>query len=99
MHAPLQAICPPGQAHVPLVHTASVPTLALQSAPVVPPPVPHKPVAPQCVSSVAGSMQTPPQLTCVPGQVTAHEEPTQTLPVDAQLVPAVPPLHAPVAPQ
>jgi hypothetical protein len=40
-------------------------------------------------------MQPPPHAICVPGQVTAHAEPTQTLPSRAQSMPSVPALPAP----
>ena len=65
-------------------------------------PAPQPAVALQCVSLLDGSMHSPPQLTCVPGQLTEHPLGVHTLPVAWQLVPALPASPAPhpaVAPQ
>jgi hypothetical protein len=97
MQAEPQTTCPDGQAHVEPVQRAPLPTVELQMLPELPmPPAPQPAVAPQCDPSVDGSTQTPPHSICVPGQVTAHAEPTQTLPSSAQLIPSVPAEPAPV---
>jgi hypothetical protein len=87
-HAPPHTICPPGHPHVPPLHNAPVPTVALQlTAPAQAAP------APQWAASVAGSMQTPAHSTCVPGHAAAHADPTQNRPVAAQSVPMLPPVQ------
>jgi hypothetical protein len=65
---PPQLIWVPGQAtaQMPLPHTFP----AAQAVPTLPPPLPHEPLAPQLLRLVRGSMQTPPQLICEPGQET-----------------------------
>jgi hypothetical protein len=76
-------------AHAPEVHTLP----AAQVVPAVPGAgltLSQSPEAPQKVRLVAGSMQVPPQLICVPAHVTAQVELTQILPLVAQFVPSVP---------
>jgi hypothetical protein len=77
--------------------TAPAPTLVAQLAPAVPPE--QAPEAPQCASSVVGSMQVPPQFTWPEGQVTAHTPLAQISPVSEQLVPSLTPAQLPDAPQ
>jgi hypothetical protein len=49
------------------------------SSPLVPmPAVPQLPLAPQCVGSLIGSTQTPPQFTRFAAQDRAHSPPEQT---------------------
>jgi hypothetical protein len=67
---------------------APAPTLTLQSTPPA-----HAEPAPQCASSVAGSVHTPPHSTCVPGHAAEHADPTQNRPVAAQSVPILPPVQ------
>jgi hypothetical protein len=79
------------------VHTCPI---DVQSVPVPLPGVPsQRPAAPQWVASVAGTTQVPLQLIWPEGHWTTHEEALQNWPVNAQLVPTVPPVHAPEAPQ
>jgi hypothetical protein len=73
---------------------------AAHAVPALPPPAPHAPVAPQKPRLVSGSVHTPPQLICPPGQETWQVPLAHTLP-GAHATPAEPPPapHAPVAPQ
>jgi hypothetical protein len=88
---------PPPQVHAPPVHTCPI---AVQSVPVPLPGDPSQsPAAPQWVASVAGTTQAPLQLIWPEGHETTHEEPLQTLPVNAQLVPALAPMQVVEAPQ
>jgi hypothetical protein len=98
MHVPPQLIWLPGQATEQVPFPQTLP--AGQDVPGVPPPLPHKPVAPQLLALVLGSMQTPPQLICVPGHDTLQAPALHTFPfVHAR--PALPPPfpQSPVAPQ
>jgi hypothetical protein len=85
---PPQFTCPPGHdtEHAPELHTLPL----AQLVPALPTPSPQPVVAPQCVRSLEGSTQTPPQLTCVPGHETEQRPELQTFPL-AQVAPAVPP--------
>jgi hypothetical protein len=96
---PPQLTCEPGHEteHEPLLHTLPL----AQTAPALPLPLPQPAVAPQWVRSVAGSTQTPPQLTCEPGHETEQVPALQTLPL-AHTAPALPVPETPqpaVAPQ
>src|SRR5262245_10772553 len=88
---------PPPHTHEPEVHTCP---RAVQSVPCELPGDPsHNPAAPQCVESVDGATQFPPQLIWPPGQETAQLPPLHTLPVRAQFAPSLAPWQLPVAPQ
>lgn len=71
-----------------------------QTSPGVPGLLPTKqsPEAPQYPRSLVGLTQMPPQLTCEPGQDTAHTPLLQTWPA-AQTVPSLAPVQSPEAPQ
>jgi len=71
---------------------AAPPAPEVQAPPPKPEPVKpkHEPRLISTPQPSASPMQTPPQLICVPGQVTAQVEATQILPSRAQLVPSVP---------
>jgi hypothetical protein len=95
-HLPAQFTCPPGHdtEHVPPLQTSP-------TAHVIPAFAPRQSaLAPQNFRSVTGSTQVPPQLSCVPGQDTAHVPALQTCPL-AHAAPAAPPLapQPAVAPQ
>ena len=75
MHVPPQLMRPAWHesAHAPPLQTCP----AVHDVPVVPPPTPQAPVAPQCVRSVVGSMHVP-QLMSPGWHETAHAPPLQT---------------------
>jgi hypothetical protein len=97
-HVPPQLISFPGQEiwQEPLPQRLPL----LQTMPVLPPPVPQRPDAPQYELFVSGSMHVPPQSISLPGQDTWQVPFAHTLPL-LHAVPALPPPfpQSPVAPQ
>jgi hypothetical protein len=98
-HTPPQLISLPGQEtwQVPFPHTFPI----AQATPALPPPLPHRPVAPQLPRLVVGSTQTPPQSISLPGQATWQLPLLHTVPVlhAVPALPASPTPHPGVAPQ
>jgi hypothetical protein len=100
MHVPAPAPHfkrPPPQTQEPEVHTCPI---AEQLMPCELPGDPsHNPAAPQCVASVDGATQLPPQLIWPEGQETAQAPLLHNLPVSAQFSPSLAPWQLPTAPQ
>jgi hypothetical protein len=94
MHAPLQLTCPTAQEveHAPALHTSPDAQIAPSLMPM------QSPLAPQKSRLLAGWMQVPPQLICVPPQDTWQSPAEQTWPA-GQMFPSLAPVQSPEAPQ